>query len=1529
MLTSSHVESLKTSLLRLDPTGEDGFEGLMATALTEITGIPFRVAASGSQFGSDGSSAKDDDSVHFECKLYKDRIPRKEILSKLVELPLRSAHVEAWFLCGTAAVSAQVARDVQEVGRRLGIATFILDWTGALPPLAVALAMETDATRRFLPADAVGSAASALDAVRSTAGFEASAERLRRSLLEPLVGTELARRANAAWLLQTFGSRQRATRAFGEPLSPLDAEGGTARLRADLVARVGPFLTGDQAGTTLCVLGDEGVGKSWLVAQSWFSVERRPLMVVLSPRNAQAVAGSDDCEDVVASKLPAQTDGPVNDAVASGWRRKLGRWRDLGRPNHPRLVVVIDGVNQRPQTDWARVIDVFGDTLNAIGGRLVVTVRTAYYETKLKPRFAMPVEELRVPEWTDVERDEILVEHGIDHAGLRLDQDGHATVGRALLNPRLLGVAVRLLKGRTIEHIEELNLNHLLFEHLRTRAAESRDPEPAQDSVRRLRDLAQKVLDRLRGGTIDDVTVFDGNDLRTVADGRYFVPVDGDVTRYALLSDGLVLAFGFLVLDRLRTAQRNGRDLAAELAVAVDPLTALDQTAAVLMAALTCACIDDTQRDEVVAALLCAFAELQNPNRDDLKAFKRLARKRTLAFLEAARRLCLAGWNQPNVDWIEAALLSSKADGEAWHGIQAAIRRWLACRSLSPESDARSPLSTEEAAKRTEEVRKDLNSLTSRERLLLEGMEETEGDISTLSRLAFALLAGGRIAPFASSLVRWTLASVVNHYQGWPYHELRHVVTLNRADWSAARAELRRECRALRGAGASEVGTWAAIELLRATGNPDDARESAELAATISESQPTSWRRIEQYCSTDPCDPSAPKASNVTDTARRYERVDVHELYSGSWKGAGEHFLEMARPGIARFEPQVAVEKHRELIEDVLKRRGPPLIRGLSVLLPLNALLTSEKALALANEREDWQCASGDLPNGDRWWVSQKRLLLAFPRLSGEEQLRALLGATVGDDVLRSLLKVMKPVDEEVFEELFDAACADKEARRQYFLLVFAKGSGTHISQRVREHLATLMTSEVASVRMSAMERAFGLQDEQLMRIVVDSGWRAELAEGSRGYERAYGSAILVEGALRGWIPVDVALGRMSPEHYGWAARRLGSVAARKVVRIVDASIRAALSLTAEDKLPRIEYDRRPEDQVESLPWRLAEAELELKTQSAAEVLKRPSGRDGAFEEHQKRCHQAFETFRRRMREEGAWIVVQDLDMGEFEAIVNADRETADGWGRLFLRLGAAGTRNVHNVVLKLAYALRQRRPKQVVELLRCVDGATAPIGHTVGRARVPLEVMVAWSTAGSEPGREWCYERLDLARNDHEIATEVLAALLERQEATLGGFIRERLNGDEPEGIARGLLVAGFSSQGSEGERALNAYEGTKGFLGEAHRAARYAYERDGWARQWFKKMCEAGQDGDFWRYSVLFTKIVDGRFAVWGSEYERTGEPMRLFEWSVNEELDRRIRKWQKAREETLFGARKPPDVFLPKVARMPGDVVDRETL
>lgn len=91
------------------------------------------------------------------------------------------------------------------------------------------------------------------------------------------------------------------------------------------------------------------------------------------------------------------------------------------------------------------------------------------------------------------------------------------------------------------------------------------------------------------------------------------------------------------------------------------------------------------------------------------------------------------------------------------------------------------------------------------------------------------------------------------------------------------------------------------------------------------------------------------------------------------------------------------------------------------------------------------------------------------------------------------------------------------------------------------------------------------------------------------------------------------------------------------------------------------------------------------------------------------------------------------------------------------------------------------------------------------------------------------------------------------------------------------------------------------------------YAYERNIWAEHWFREMYKAEQPHDFWRYSVLFAKIIDGRFDVWETTTGTCGEPFNLFWPSVKSKLQQRVKKWKGHREKKLFGDNAPPHIFL----------------
>ena len=234
------IEDLKSALLSLPATGETGFEGLIGATLREISGVPFRLAGSGSQFGVDGKPAYEGDAICFEGKRYDGPVPKNEVLSKIAELSISDTETDIWVLGATSQIRSQLADDTRELGAEKGIVVLILDWSEIeLPPFAVALAMSKARVQEFLKSnisddETLRKAVAALEAVRNSQDFTPHADRIRTQCNEPAVGITLAKRANTDWLSDAFSSRKRAKMKLGQPLSPGETDTANVRQRKTL-----------------------------------------------------------------------------------------------------------------------------------------------------------------------------------------------------------------------------------------------------------------------------------------------------------------------------------------------------------------------------------------------------------------------------------------------------------------------------------------------------------------------------------------------------------------------------------------------------------------------------------------------------------------------------------------------------------------------------------------------------------------------------------------------------------------------------------------------------------------------------------------------------------------------------------------------------------------------------------------------------------------------------------------------------------------------------------------------------------------------------------------------------------------------------------------------------------------------------------------------------------------------------------------------------------------------------------------------
>ena len=1348
----------------------------------------------------------------------------------------------------------------------------------------------------------------ALRAVENDPAFELQAARIREDLRDPTLGMDVAQRANAGWLTETFSDPQLARQRLGQPLSPSAPEGGKAYDRGDLVSELLPFLTGSPREEVLWILGGWGHGKSWLFAQAWLSIEEKPLTVILTPNGfAAETAERTDVRELLISALIEQTGGHAGSPDRDKWSKTLDRWRHAPA-DRIRLVVVIDGTNQRPEKDWARISETFGAALKRMSGQLVITARTQYYWDRIQRRLGGRARELEVPEWTERERDEILAAHGIAGANL------HPRVATSFRNPRLLGIALELLSGPDIEGLDEISVSLLLFEHIRVSERDAPTPQPAHEFARRLRKHAEEVIKRSRDTPTDDPAVFDCGDLRDVADGRFFQVVEGDPTRYRLHEDGLTLALGFAVVDRLRRDHRNGRDLDDSLAEVIEPVAAVDDTAGVVLAALTITCNQSRDPSDFAVALIRGFADLQNPDESEFRPFAGLARNHPSPFTEAARRLCLSGGGQPNFDWIRGALILATEKESAWNTIFAVVQEWLSCYTRVTEDNW--PEQREEKRRERERrLNEALDALSPAEQGVLDGMSEAAGDINTLSRLALDLLAGKPIAPAAHALKRWSFSHALNSDHTAPYRGLMHLVRLNRADWQETRTALLHEMDVFRQEDTSRTGEWALVTILQSTGAPEDAERARILIEDLTRDRkpPISWRRVEDYCATDPCDPASERPDNIGRTAQRYRNIDVSKVRSSEWADAEDNFLSKARPGMACFEARTAADKHTELARHVVKRQGSALKYGLFELLDHNALLTKEIGLALFESRRGEGDGEDDLSENERWLIRQFSLLVAFPFLSASEQMEALLSLAPESRILCGLMEVAKSPTETVFDRHLEAACLNGDQYAQWLLLAFANATSAQVSIDSIERIAHLVTSGSERVQAEAFEFIARLGDTDRLAEVVRSNWRA--VDGNQPHANWYGnwngSDILAQAVVRGLIAHSDALDRMAPVYYGQAVEAWGREGDRKAVRSIALRVDVALhriarmegSLPAPDIEMRVEY-KGSSRAVYGIPDTPADPD---------EAWDRMSETDSEREQRQRRHRDAFLAFRDRLTGQKCHIILDHFGLDAFRTMMELNPDLADRWYALFMGLPETRLPAAHNFVLHLAHALAGRCPARAAELFRRAGDGRPMVRVTFGYPQVPLDAMSIWS--GSDRGGldGLRFLRLDGAENDHVISQEVLAAHLNGRQDLLRHYVRERLERKEPAEVAHALMVAGFSDHDPFNNEVLDRYRGTDGFIGDVHDAARYAYDRNRWARHWFERMCEAHDAVEFWRFSILFTKIVDGRFDLWQSRYEDRNEPMLLFWSSIRNRLRNRIRKWADQRKKKLFGQEVPAEIFL----------------
>ena len=397
------------------------------------------------------------------------------------------------------------------------------------------------------------------------------------------------------------------------------------------------------------VLGNEGVGKSWVAARNWLTMMKKPLHLFLS---AQKLGDLDinDLESFLIKKIIEQTNETSNDLSIKKWKDRFEKCGNLSDQGNIDLLITIDGINQKPNINWSEVINNLTYFFKNKNVKILVTSRTIFFNEIVKRKISDEYEVVTVSDWTAEERDEILIEKKINPKSLS------ASVAQSLLNPRLLNIALSLFDTKEIQTIDELDVNRILLEHIRRMESDNYENITYTDFLKNLQTHAKEIIDRLEDED-DDLNYFNGQ-LDAVAEGHFFEVIADDLNAYKLKDEGLSFALGLEIVLQLNKMKRNGKNLDDGLAKVIDPINALDKTSDIIISSLTILIFESNYYSkEVLTALVKCFVSLQNTDDSYLNYFTTIVEKKISDFINILEELCLDGGHQPNFDWTKNSII--------------------------------------------------------------------------------------------------------------------------------------------------------------------------------------------------------------------------------------------------------------------------------------------------------------------------------------------------------------------------------------------------------------------------------------------------------------------------------------------------------------------------------------------------------------------------------------------------------------------------------------------------------------------------------------------------------------------------------------------------------------------------------------------------------------------------------------------------------------------------------------------------------
>ncbi len=1510
MAIGKELETIKESLLSLKAAGSDGFEGLLRIALTHLTGIPFRLAASGLQGGIDGNTAMQTDPVCFEAKRYSGDIHRNEVITKIADLSRKNNSADRlWILGATTEISAQLAEAIKEDGDKSAISTLILDWTEApLPLLAVALVAAGEESINFIVKhynETTGKKKvgehelkSAFSSISGHSDFEKLLERLKQNLNVPNLSFQRAVQRNEEWHKETFSYKQYAKERLGQALTVLN-NGSAPSMRSALRKQIANELA---AGNGVVLLGDEGHGKSWIAAQLCSSAAG--LAVFISAEQFDGIRPH-DLDNFFISLLIKQTGEINDDATKKRWEHRLKAWK--AEPPLAPILFVVDGINQRQSFQWHQLLDGIQSRLSAIRGQMLVTARPQFWHKAVAPGINFKPKIIQIPQWTFQECNELLKHHGIS-----LDWLDEQTL-ETLKNPRLLAISIETLPHSEAVAWKGLTTDRLLMEHLRASQRENYEEESFKALTARLGKYASDLLEKVQA-LPDELPKNFQKDSKAVIETRFFRSLDGPGDLYELRDEGLTLALGFAVVDQLWKEDLTPNFLAERTAQLIEPIKALDRTADVLFASLLICALDNIRFNiSIFSTLLNEFANLQNIDDQRFEEFCEIVKTQPQALLDTVKMFCLEKGRRLNADWFvyAAHMISSTDDG--WLVAAPAIHQWLRCYNKDPVEQAsrlyvKSNLGHEEKIAETAAyINEEIKNLSPFEVHLQGQMTDVEGDLDELIALGLKMLANRSLGEFADAFVAMGLAFALDKSIHTSTQAFRQLTIFNRMDRKKTREAFLNAISPLRTGSSSKGGQWTVVRMLYATGNAEDAAQAITLAEELRKDwhlpdplPANEWRQVKV------ADPAATAPTDMEQGLEAFTSLDVNQMRQHMGWSMEDQRFDQFLPVAIRFELKSAVEKTRSLLAGFLTRTGlslRQLIANSEEYLPLIDTALAEKFV----QRIGLDDPFAEFQENEQWFFRGLSLYYVLGQLSPDAQLSSMTGKISEAHYLLSMRPSIKSQRTDVIVKAVRDALERKDEHAAHGALVAAFYGGTPVNDELEDLILQFLRTKIPILRPIAFKLAMHNKLNTVRQEHVASDWNASSVDEQTNVSW-FGSMLLIEACAGGEIVPEALLRRISHETWFAAAEKLGPTFAKPMAACFVQKLREWVQDSQKALAPLVDFKFSIEE-FSPYPYRSLE-----NTDRGGERFPKYFSQERItitrenLEKNEKNLNLSAKSFLEELKNTGARLLMQNFTISELEYLSTQVPSLLDDLLDILNQSNKSEMVWLKNLSFAVANLISYDRPEQAVDLFECASSSKGFVTLALGDD-LTLEHQAIWGAKSSKPIEALWLQRLTNSENDAVLAREVLAA--ERFGAS--AFIKETTLGmasqEDTLDQAYALSIAGYSGQPDLFSSICDLHAGSKGIVGSAASHAQTEYKNAQWAHAWVSDMWKAETPEKFWRCMIIAKSVMDARV----SQATPKNSRWALYGPAFSSARKFAIKERNKQREKTLIGQSAPDKIFI----------------